>query len=83
MKWPVIFLILLASLIFSCGTKRIEYLPDSRKIIDTRGMDFSMCPHVGTILFHKYCFDIGYWDSEVADKIEKCRAILKTKKEDK
>ena len=63
----MIWTMLWASLIFSCAKKKIEYLPDSARIIEYEG---------------KYCFDKGYFDN-VMETLEKCRAVLKTEKDEK
>ncbi|MCP3681238.1 MAG: hypothetical protein GY861_00980 [bacterium] len=79
-------LMILCLSLTSCSGKRIEYLPSNKKIIDTdKDIDFDFeacdCAFVKKILAGKYCFDKGYWDDQVADKLEKCKAVLKARKE--
>ena len=90
MKWLLAssLLTLTMSLMFSCAGKTI--LPSNEvpvfpeKIPFTvEGMKIIIDAKDWQKLQGKICFDTGYYDSQIAEKLDRCSAILQLKQETK
>lgn len=85
-KIQILFLLTCQILLMNsmlCCSPKIIILPNERRLVDTSqleivttGTNVCMEAQEWFKIQDTYCFDKGYYDKEIAEKLDRCAAIL-------